>query len=102
MQLEEGEFAPFTYLQCGKLALRLVSQAKRANQPGTLVEIDLTEENATVVITSAVGTFQHGVVIFHGILEFSRELLNMENEGHRNVVDAYGAIFIPTEEQVSS
>jgi len=98
VQLEEGEYAPFTYVQCGKLATLFVAQARRANQTGTLTQIQLTEENQTVVTTSGVGEIDLGGIFAYGREVLSSVPLDMENEEHRNVVDAFGAIFLPNEE----
>src|SRR3989344_3314370 len=88
VQLEEGEYAPFTYVQCGKLATLFVAQARRANQTGIMSEIELTPENETVVMTSDVGEINLSGLIFYGKEMTSRIPLDMENDAHRNLVDA--------------
>ena len=97
VQLEEGEYAPFTYFQCGKLAMRHTWEAKKKKQEGILKVIELTEENKTVITTSKVGMMEHGSLIFFGKEVELREVLSMDNEEHRNVLDSNGAIFIPSE-----
>lgn len=98
VRLENGEYAPYTYLECAKRAMRFTWEAKRANLTGRIVQIDLTEDNQTVVLTSSIREENSKGLLLYSKKQIEQIPFDIENPDHLKLVNSFGAIFIPDDE----